>query len=379
MPWLSCVVSNVLLALLLALAAWFVQWRIRRPAIAHVLWVLVLVKLVTPPLVNVPLHGSPGIMACTLGTCGCRQHAPRQTLVYDTLPWVLLATWSAGAAVTGWTAWRRWRRFRRLIAHTSPAPPEWQSLAASLASELSIRCPPEILAMPGRLSPLVVPGRYRPRMLLPMALLGQLNASQSAALLLHELVHIKRGDHLVRMLELTVGVAYWWLPIVGSIGRQLRACEETCCDMAVVAHLPQSRRDYAQLLLDVLDFVNPLPEQAVPQATAMSAAKGLEQRLLAILDATQGTRHTWTAGVCTVGLAFAILPCGLRYDFAGRPTPVTSSAEREPAAVPIGPGPRLAVCPVATSAELEPATGATHLPSSDREGEPRVKDFCCSS
>ena len=319
------------------------------------------------------------MMACTLGTCGCRQHAPRQTLVRDTLPWVLLAAWLVGAGATGWTAWRRWTRFRRLIAHTRPAPPEWQSLAASLASELSIRCPPEILAMPGRLSPLVVPGWHRPRMLLPMALLGQLNASQRAALLLHELVHIKRGDHLVRMLELTVGVAYWWLPIVGSIGRQLRDCEEVCCDAAVVAHLPQARRDYAQLLLDVLDFVNPLPGQAVPQATAMSAAKGLEQRLLAILDVTQGTRRTWTAGVFTVGLAFAILPCGFRYDFVGRPTPVSFSAEREPVAVPIGPGPRLAVCPAATPAELEPTSEATRLPSGDREGEPRVNDFCCSS
>jgi bla regulator protein blaR1 len=275
MPWLFCVASNVLLALLLALAAWFMQRWLRRYAIAHILWVLVLVKLVTPPLVSVPLHGSPGIMACTFGNCGCGRHAQRQTIVRDTLPWVLLAAWSAGAGATGWTAWRRWTRFRRLMAHASPVPSEWQSLAARLASELSIRCPPEILAVPGRLPPLVVPGRHRPRMLLPMALMGQLNASQRVALLLHELVHIKRGDHLVRMLELTIGVAYWWLPIVGSIGRQLRACEETCCDAAVVAHLPEDRRDYAKLLLDVVDFTNPLPVQAVPQATAMSAANGL--------------------------------------------------------------------------------------------------------
>jgi len=113
-----------------------------------------------------------------------------------------------------------------LIAHASPAPPEWQALAAQLAFELGIRRTPEILTVPGTLPPLVVPGRFRPFMLLPMALIGQLNASQRTALLLHELVHIKRGDHLVRILELIVGAAYWWLPFVGSIGRQLRICEE---------------------------------------------------------------------------------------------------------------------------------------------------------
>src|SRR5690242_18830787 len=111
------------------------------------------------------------------------------------------------------------------MTHASPAPQESQSLAARLATELSIRCSPKMLAVPVRLSPMVVPGLRRPRLLLPMDLMDQLNPSQRAALVFHELVHIRRRDHWVRMLELTVGVAYWWMPLVGAIGRQLRACE----------------------------------------------------------------------------------------------------------------------------------------------------------
>src|SRR5262249_43377291 len=160
----------------------------------------------------------------------------------------LLAAWLAGAAATSWTAWRRWTRFRRLIANARPAPRAWQSLVGRLSSELSIRRPPEILTLPGRLPPMVIPGRRRARLLLPTALLDQLNESQRESLLLHELLHIKRGDHLVRMLELTASVIFWWLPLMGVIGRQLRACEETCCDAAVVAHMPQGRRQYARLL-----------------------------------------------------------------------------------------------------------------------------------
>jgi len=356
MPWFSWVVSNVLLALLLALAAWFMQRWLRRPAIAHILWVLVLVKLVTPPLVSVPLRESSGNTACQNGACLCGPHSSGVPLPSAGKGvWILLAAWLVGAAGTGWIAWCRWARFRRLMAHARPTPPEWQSLAARLASELSIRQPPEILAVPGRLPPLVIPGRRRPRMLLPMALMHQLNASQRVALLLHELVHIKRGDHLVRMLELAVSVVYWWLPIVSLIGRQLRSCEEACCDAAVVAHLPQARRGYAKLLLDVLDFVNPLPGQAVPQATAMSAGNDLEQRLLAILDA-KVTRHTWLVGSFAVGLACVILPCGLRYDFVGRPALAATSAEREPAA------------------------GPSRLPSRADECEPPVvKNLCCPS
>jgi len=330
MPWLSCIISNVVLATLVALAAWFVQRRLRRPGIARILWLIVLVKLVTPPLVSLPLRESPGMMSCLLGTCGCALHAGRQTVLFSTLPWILLAVWSAGAAATGWNAWRRWTQFRRLIAHAVPAPREWQTLAARLASELSLRSPPEILAVPGRLPPLVVPGRRRARLLLPAALIGRLNASQRAALLLHELTHIKRRDHVVRMLELTVRVAYWWLPLVGSIGRQLRACEETCCDAAVVAHLPQARRDYARLLLDVVDFASPLPRQAIPHATAMSAADDLEQRLHTILGASSAKRRTWPAAAFALGLSCAILPCGWHYDSISRPAAATAADKCEP-------------------------------------------------
>src|SRR6266568_4093212 len=94
---LSWVVSNVILALVLALAAWFVQRRLVRPAIAHILWVLVLVKLVTPPLLSVPLGQSSGTSACAAGTCGCDHHSPTKTFAFDILPWTLLAVWSVGA------------------------------------------------------------------------------------------------------------------------------------------------------------------------------------------------------------------------------------------------------------------------------------------
>jgi beta-lactamase regulating signal transducer with metallopeptidase domain len=354
MPVLSWVLSNVILALLLALAAWFAQRWLARHAVAHVLWLLVLVKLVTPPLVIVPLGQSPGAFACTLGLCGCDHHSPAQIFVRNALPWILLAAWSAGAGTTAWLTWRRWARFRRLMAHARPAPAEWQSLAARLSSKLSMRGPPEILAVPGRLPPLVVPGRFRARLLLPMDLLGQLNEPQRSALLLHELVHIKRGDHLVRLLELTVRVAYWWLPIAGAIGRQLRACEETTCDAAVVAQAPEARRDYARLLLDVIDFAGSARGQVVPQATAMSAADNLETRLRAILAPTRGTARARLSGVFAVGLASAILPCALHYDLGG------------------------GSMPAATSAGHEPAAGATLSPAGGREGEPFKVSGCCS-
>jgi beta-lactamase regulating signal transducer with metallopeptidase domain len=216
---------------------------------------------------------------------------------------------------------------------------------------LALRRRPEVLAVPGRLPPLIVPGWTRPRLLLPTALLGRLTAAQREAMLLHELLHLKGRDHWIRILELVVGVAYWWLPGIGWIGRQLRGSEESCCDAAVVAHLPQARRDYARLLLDVVDFAHPLPGRAAPQATAMSA-RDLEQRLRAILHAPPQTRRLWPAGALVVGLACAVLPCELHY--------------------------RLGARGVANAVEREPSPEQTELPPEGCGGEP-PRVYCCPS
>lgn len=314
MPWLSGIVSNLLLALPLALAAWVAQRRLRLPAAAHILWAIVLVKLMTPPFVSVPVGQLSGPMACTLGVCSCDHHSLTQLIMRDFLPWVLPAIWAVGAVATALTAWRRSARLRRLLLHAKPARAQWQILAAHIGANLSLRRSPVVLEVPGRMPPMIIPGWRRPRLLLPSALLGQLDVSQRRALLLHELAHIKRGDHWLRMLELAIRVVYWWLPGIGWIGQQLRDCEETCCDAAVIAHIPHARRDYARLLLDVLDFVNPLPTEAMQQATAMSAGD-LEQRLRAILDTNHRAHRIGPVGALIVGLACAILPCELHYDW----------------------------------------------------------------
>ena len=56
--FLNVLVSNQLLAISLAGVVWVIvkwEWISRRPALVHGLWMLVLVKCVTPPLVDLPM------------------------------------------------------------------------------------------------------------------------------------------------------------------------------------------------------------------------------------------------------------------------------------------------------------------------------------
>src|SRR5690349_16339807 len=132
MSWLSLIASNVLLASLLAAAAWVVQRLLKMHAAARLLWVLALVKLVTPPIAGLPLVELPANAACTLGMCGCPLHHNATPVVaaLQTLPTLLLALWATGASWTLAVALQRWVRFRRIVIAARPAPRSWQALAA---------------------------------------------------------------------------------------------------------------------------------------------------------------------------------------------------------------------------------------------------------
>src|SRR4051794_1633536 len=53
--FLDLTIANAATVLLLALFVTVLGWCVRRPALLHSLWLLVLLKLVTPPFLEVPL------------------------------------------------------------------------------------------------------------------------------------------------------------------------------------------------------------------------------------------------------------------------------------------------------------------------------------
>lgn len=73
---------------------------------------------------------------------------------------------------------------------------------------------------------------------------------QKELILLHEVIHIKRKDHLLKLFSIFVLCLYWWNPIVW-IGTKLLHCDiEMACDEGVLAgRREDSREAYAKVLL----------------------------------------------------------------------------------------------------------------------------------
>ncbi len=229
----------------------------RRPAMRHWLWLLLLAKLVTPPLIAVPLlpavaggdemaaiatppskpmgyresawdqrrqvnsavddttfawagRGAGGVMSRELG---CRA----QALFFGGLFAVSLIGTCVLLTVHGVHAAKLYRWLRR-------AGTENYLLAescADVASRLEIRGVVRSCVVDTRTTPLLW-GWHRPMVVVPRQLINDLSPQQLRGIIAHEIAHFLRRDHWANLFVFIVKVLLWWNPVVWWADRELR-------------------------------------------------------------------------------------------------------------------------------------------------------------
>lgn len=259
-------VGNAVVATLFALVAAAAGRLVaRRPAVRHGLWLLVLFKLITPPLeivdvgwlspsrppeleagatsaldtaVPVEIDEVPAIES-DAASVQVAEPAPLFEPLRAVVP--LLATlWVLGSLVTLSVVAVRIARWNRILADLKPASDAVCDDVAELAMPMGLRTPPSVWWTPGSSTPLVWAFFCNARLIIPGQLWSRLDQDQRTTLLIHELAHLRRRDHWVRPIELVVAIVYWWLPTAWIARRALREAEEQCCDAWVVWLCPKA-------------------------------------------------------------------------------------------------------------------------------------------
>ena len=172
-------------------------------------------------------------------------------------------------------------------------PDSIHSEAAAVAATIGLRRPPRLALIEAPLPPMVWPG-WRPTVLLPQALVDSLSAPQRRLLLLHELVHIRRRDHLVRWFQIGVVALHWWNPIAWWAARRIERAEEECCDAAVLYFHPDQSEGYGQTLFAVSQFLSTGRFPAPALSIGILRKNHLKRRLTMILNGPRWPRLSKT-------------------------------------------------------------------------------------
>jgi len=363
-------VAHVVWVTALAVAVGLVTRFVRRPEIVHALWLLVLLRMVVPPIFSLPvLPGEPATRTPTqpetpatpdlTGTDlagamlalhpGVGRDPDRVPAAGDDLFAMAvrplervsvpqapgarnaaLVVLACGAvAVLAVASWRT-LRFRRMLRIARPAGRRLHTSVRRLAGAIGVRRVPAVRLVPARVPPMLWALFGAPRLLVPDALLARLEPGGRDALLLHELAHVRRRDHWVRYLELAATALFWWNPVLWWARRRLRQAEEECCDAWVVRVLPGSARAYADAILATVRFVSRSPSALPPAASGLDLFRTLERRLTMILRPDRSRRLAAPARfallVCAAAV-LAVLPTRSGADAPDEPAPAEFAAE----------------------------------------------------
>lgn len=279
----------------------------RRPHLSYLLWLLVILKCLTPPIYSSPagifswmmVRASPAMPSSAqqsvveyssfpqsqppivLSSQEADSSAPspapnnvspisaavpsRLSFERPSTASILGMIWLTGALVYAFLIVKLWHgwfsQLKNSIQSADASLLEW---VMGLSTKLGIKRKIRILVTDKPLGP-VVYGFWRPTLLMPDILISQKSPSDYEAILAHELIHIRRNDSIVGILQIIAQIIWWFHPLIWWANLQIDREKERCCDEETIARLGCKPVLYAQSLIDILKLKQRLePVFALP-------------------------------------------------------------------------------------------------------------------
>ncbi len=338
---LRLLLTQVWQVALTAAIVWIVTKKFaqNQPQMAHLLWGLVLLKVITPPIWSSPTsvfswlgYGShsqqivqpvldntsprSGSFASTL-TIRVQRETETSSRTDDASPaqegsemlasnepnWVIggmLKIWIFGVCflvvvsvvrLASFWCWVRGNEHRRKISNQESRralEERMQAATHATAVKLGIYRKIRVRLIDAPIGPAVV-GLFRPTIVLPLAIVENRSTEFLEPLIAHELLHIRRGDLFWAVLQTLSTSLLWFHPLVWLAARKLTLESERSCDEQTIAWLGCSPTAYAQSLIDVLERKHQL--RVAPALPGVRPVDITRKRLERVMRLGQGCRR----------------------------------------------------------------------------------------
>jgi beta-lactamase regulating signal transducer with metallopeptidase domain len=325
-----------------------------RPAVQHVLWVVLLLKFISPPVVSWPWTvpqlwpssrpaaigrvelARVGIDAFSLDAdsrntsinlAGADSGAgspddkaavrPRSAVggeaIVSVSLWAIFAVWLLGMAGRAIKQCRHVARHTALLRRGAAPPLRLTEEIAAIARRIRLR-PPAALVAVGIASPFIW-SLGRLRLVWPQVMSSREAVVRARGVIAHELAHVRRGDHVVAWIELAAGLVHWWNPVFWYVRRRCRESAEMACDAIALGSCPDGRRTYAELLLELSTGAG--RGEPVPVLGLSAGSRSSFERRLSMILSDRVSGKLSLAGLVTASvLALVALP---GWTFAQKP------------------------------------------------------------
>lgn len=118
--------------------------------------------------------------------------------------------------------------------HISSTPEQWQCIFTTLAAKVGVNSNIELRISTLAIAPCAI-GYFKPVILLPLAVLTNMNQQQIEVILLHELAHARRHDYVIGLLQTLIKTLFFFNPFLHWISIQIDKEREHACDDIAVA------------------------------------------------------------------------------------------------------------------------------------------------
>jgi len=331
-----------------------------RAAVRHALWVVVLFKLLLPPSLALPtgvawwlFPAEPAVKApvprnfvVTVGDAPRSENfmplsvppvSPPPKL--DGAGWMLLAMGAVSLGLTGWLLFRG-GQVARMVRRAAPAD-GLAHMLGQVQRAAGLRRPLRLKMVEDRTSPAVA-GLLRPVILLPRMVAEKLSAEQLRAVLLHEAMHLRRGDLWTNCAQALLQSLYWWHPLVWLANARLRRLREEAVDDAVMLALADDAEIYAPTLLEVARLAFRRPLLSLGLVGILESRSALRQRIerLVAFRAPRRAGLSLVSLLAILGFSAVALPMGQGPAPAARQPAVATNQQGDTDATPGQPFPR---------------------------------------
>jgi beta-lactamase regulating signal transducer with metallopeptidase domain len=321
--------SSLLIGLLFALD---IAWRRKlRAGVRYALWLVVLLKLVMPPSLALPTgvgwwlrSSAPVSVVPHRPAVVVTQGSENLSVIPEPLPalalippvaislsaWALLA--STGTSFGLLTLMLiRWRKFGQDTRSAWAVPENLREIFEEARRSTGFQRLVQLKVINQAISPAVC-GLVHPVVLVPRSLAERLAPDQMRAILLHELMHLRRGDVWVNCLQALLQVVYWWHPLLWLANARIRTIREEAVDDAVMVALENKSDTYAPTLLQVAKLALRRPLASLGLVGILESQGSLRRRIERLLNFNPPRRTgvTFASALFVVAFGALALPMG---------------------------------------------------------------------